>query len=133
MKNLFKLLIISMLGIILIPTISWAWCSTDSGANAVYSGSILVPVTATPTIILPFDPARKAWNVHPEGTTNSNIRCEFGLSNGQPAPITPTPSIGQEFVGNGYYSNCPTTPANLSVTCVSESGGTVSVDVNGDY
>jgi hypothetical protein len=107
---------------------SWA-ADTSNGAFASASQTTQVTVT-TNTQVLTYDITRVHWNIHPEGTTG--IRCVPGLSNGNASSIIPSTSIGEEFIGGGYFDSTPWTPPQLSMHCTAESGSVI-VDVWQDF
>lgn len=115
------------LALLFIPRLSWAICG--GGSSPEYSNSSTptkICVGSSPVDIMIFDGTRIGWNIHPEG---ANVRCVPGYSNGKDSSLLPSSTVGQEFLSNGYFDNCPTTNPILSMNCASESGSSVCIDV----
>ena len=125
---MFKTIILSTI-LLLCITSATVLAQGTNGPVANSSSARNVSVT-TNTLVLAYDGTRLHWNLHPESSTG--IRCEPGLFNKQDSSITPTTTIGEEFIGNGYFDNAPFTPAFLSLRCTAESG-TVVVSVWEDF
>jgi hypothetical protein len=108
------LAVLSFLFILAFANISYAQVASGN------PGVIQVTVSSG-TQVLIFDGTRMDWTLHPAG---GNIRCEPGFTNGQNSALTPTSSVGMEFVSNGYYTNYST--PTVSLVCTAESGSVVT-------
>jgi hypothetical protein len=114
MKRLF-----SLFAIIIALTFSSVAKAQGTNQPVLGNGTILqYTVGATPVTIVIFDTSRFKWIIHPEGGT---IRCEPGLINGQVPGITPSSSVGFEFVSNGYFDSTLYVSPVVIISCVAES------------
>lgn len=117
-----KKFLLSIICLLFLVPSTFAFAQVSVGNPTV----INITVTGTAAVVLPYDGTVVDWTLHPE---NGSIRCEPGLINGQNSSITPTASVGMEYVSGSYLNN--NSSPTVSQVCISESSSvTVSIYVD---